>query len=162
MRYILDLSEKQAEVVATATELLARVFMGQMDSVSRALVGAMMRRGELDDGDGSRLRDVENMRALLEKAQCIYTQRPANASFGILQYEVPDQARMAYDIHQVVRHRIAWNKHPDGGIQVWFDTPRKTSNEVDVMPSITSIGQKDTGKPAKKTAGRKKAGRKKK
>ena len=37
--------------------------------------------------------------------------------------------RIAWDIQQVIRHRIAWDRNPKGNITVDFDSPLKTSDE---------------------------------
>jgi len=58
-----------------------------------------------------------------------------NESYGIRSQEVSDNARVAYDILQVIRHNLAWKKKPKGGFGVSFDKPLKTSSEIE-LPTI--------------------------
>ena len=37
---------------------------------------------------------------------------------------------MAYDLHQVVRHRLSWDENPDGKPwNVFFNNPRQVSDQ---------------------------------
>ena len=42
---------------------------------------------------------------------------------GIRDESIPEVARYAYDIHQVIRHYLAW-KNQTGGNAVHFDSPK--------------------------------------
>jgi hypothetical protein len=54
---------------------------------------------------------------------------PRNAYHGIFSDKIPDEARVAWDLHQVIRHRLSWDDQPEGGITVNFDTPMKYGKE---------------------------------
>jgi len=43
--------------------------------------------------------------------------------------KIHDVFRIAWDLQQVIRHRLAWDRNPKGGIQVSFDDPLKSSRE---------------------------------
>lgn len=51
------------------------------------------------------------------------------ASYGIHSKEIPDGARIAWDIQQVIRHQLAWDRHPEGGMGVSFDKPMQSSEQ---------------------------------
>lgn len=119
--YTLTLSKEQAEVVSRATEFLARVQMGQLEDVYYQLL------------DGQKLKDLhrtqqQTVRQLLADAALIITGH-RGATLGIHTEAVPDSARTAWDIYQVVRHVLAWERQPEGGIQVSFDEPRSVNNK---------------------------------
>ena len=42
---------------------------------------------------------------------------------------INDSFRVAWDLQQVIRYRLAWDRNPEGGIQVIFDEPLKSSQE---------------------------------
>ena len=41
-----------------------------------------------------------------------------------------EEAKIAYDLHQVIRHQLAWDQKPEGDITVDFDTPVKFSRQA--------------------------------
>jgi hypothetical protein len=53
-------------------------------------------------------------------------------SYGIHSEKVSDNARVAFDLIQVIRNKIAWINNPKGDFFVDFDTPYKTSKEEDL------------------------------
>lgn len=44
-------------------------------------------------------------------------------------HEVDDKYKISYDLHQVIRHHLAWKRKPEGGIHVDFDKPIIYSKE---------------------------------
>ena len=65
--------------------------------------------------------------SLLKDVKFLLTGCPVNGSLGIYNPDVPQNAKMAHDIMQVIRHRISWDQNPKGGITVNFDEPLKCS-----------------------------------
>lgn len=117
-KYNLTLNEKQAEILIAALDLYSRIGIGQFEDV----LNVYDRNLKLD------YEVREQLRRDLNKAK-IAAGHPPNGSYGIHNPEVRDEFRTAFDIQQVVRHRIAWDRKPEGGIQVNFDTPRQIGTE---------------------------------
>jgi hypothetical protein len=70
--------------------------------------------------------DILLLKESLEKLQPLATQLPSG-HHGIRSDKIPDSARVAFDLYQVIRHRLAWDRKPEGGFQVYFDQPLLTS-----------------------------------
>lgn len=112
--YVLELSKNQARIVVDALDLYMRIGIGQFKEVARVY----------DYGFDRADVDMEALRGALEEAS--RTQGfGTGGSYGIHSERVNDVFRQAYDIKQVVRHRLAWDREPNGGIGVDFDTPRQ-------------------------------------
>lgn len=62
----------------------------------------------------------------------------SNTSWGIGCEEISDDFRIAFDIQQVVRHAIAWDRKPDGDITVDFGTPMQFST-TENLPIIRKV-----------------------
>lgn len=114
--YILRCSSDQAKALSFAAEVVARIYTGQVDEIIRVL---SWRIPNLTHEQLSKIRDsVKQISFLL---------MGSDATFGIGNVQIPEQAKTLWDLHQVIRNRIAWDEFPEGGIQVWFDVPMKTS-----------------------------------
>ena len=130
--YQLTLNEQQVEIAHRALEFYERVGgLGQIEEVM----------------DPWRLRCEANV---LEPAECALREVKRyltgfgyGASYGIRSEEVPDEYRVAYDLQQVLRHRLAWDRTPGGGIGVWFDRPHQTGQvplaKIEHAPDARSI-----------------------
>jgi len=70
----------------------------------------------------------DQIRHLLDGVKFNLIGMPFNASLGICGPDTPERAKIAYDIQQVVRHRLAWDREPKGGYTVDFDKPMQCSN----------------------------------
>lgn len=112
MTYELELSKEQAETTCQALDLYARVLNGQLDEVARVL----------EFIPGRKQGRSEEARVLLALAKlALIPELSVNAHFGITGGS--DEAKVAYDVYQVIRHRLAWDKNPQGGFQVEYDKP---------------------------------------
>lgn len=120
-QYYLLLNEAQANILVRALDAYSRVAMGQIRQVADTWIG----RVSGEDADER----LSRVRACLEEAERLLTGMPRGASLGMLSPDLPDEYRAAYDLQQVVRHRLAWDRQPEGGITVDFDEPRQTSAE---------------------------------
>jgi hypothetical protein len=117
---LVGLSEKQAEVLSDAAEFLCRVGMGQLDAVmNMARFGGITGKAgepigfdQLDEGD-----------RLVNQLQLVLTGYPSNASKGIGNEHTPAAAKIAFELHKALRHRLAWDRNPQGGHGVHFDDP---------------------------------------
>lgn len=125
--YKLTITPNQAQTIIDALDLYSRVGMGQMEEV------AHVARRTFGD------KAWDFMRYLLREVHAILM-GDYHTYYGILSHEVDERFRVAWDIQQVMRHRLVWDVCPDGGMSVSFQAPTKTSQEP--LPTIA----KDDGK----------------
>jgi hypothetical protein len=105
-------------------ELVSRVYMGQFSEIADIQPGM-----RVEEKDIPRLHQVQRMLdevKMVALPELVYK----NAYHSISSPAIPDEARVLYGLHCVLRHRLAWDRHPEGGMQVTFDTPRQLSREV--------------------------------
>lgn len=130
--YTLTMSEEQASLLVRALDLYSRIGIGQFEEVLEVYDHRMRRSLEVR----------EEIRAALKSAK-MAAGHPSNGSFGINNQEVADEFRAAYDLQQVVRHRLAYDRRPEGGIQVCFDEPRQLSEQplATIVSTIVADGK---------------------
>jgi hypothetical protein len=125
MEVTLTLSRKQAESIKRACDLLSRVYMGQFREVA-----------EYNPGVGASIESYHGTQEALEHVKReAMPDYPRNAYRGIRHPEVPDEARVLYDVLRVIDHALAWKDNPEGGIFPRFDEPRQISQEP--LPRIS-------------------------
>ena len=113
--YQIEVTEKQAQIISEATELYARIQAGQLGEVALYI-------------PRSRLDHIQVVRDALREAELHFTGMAPGAYFGITNSDIRDAARIAWDLSQVVRHRLAWDRNPEGDyMSVHFDEPRNLS-----------------------------------
>ncbi len=113
MRYILDMSEEQACQVDKALELYARLRMGQWNELIDLCL-------DYSDKDFCEKRDVLQQK-LMDARKAAYPElHGVGHSYGVGRFEDADSA---FEIHKVLRNKIAWTNHPEGGFGVDFDPP---------------------------------------
>lgn len=119
--YTLHLTQKQAEVVNAALDIYMCLHLGQME------------RG-LDPIENTLLRDkpfsvTEQCREHLREVQRLITGTP-NGGPGINNERVDDRARVAYDLHQVVRRALAVARESKPDLADWaYRQPHQTDGE---------------------------------
>lgn len=113
MKYILELTEKQAEVTVKALELLTRVGVNQLSLVA----------WEMNPETADLVRDE------LRRLEDLLT-RETRHSWGILHEKVPVVSRIAYDIMQVVRYQLGTDRKAEAEAKgvavhhnVWLNDP---------------------------------------
>lgn len=118
-KIIVELTRNQANAVMNATELLARLEIGQFEEITWSLLDHF--RGTDKNGNptfDSKSRDLAN--AYL-KCACL-------ATFGV-KNGLPDigdksiQFERCWAVYSTIRYALAWNDHPEGGYTVNFDKP---------------------------------------
>lgn len=113
-RYVLEISERQVQVLSQAAALYARLGTGQFDKLDRFFWKSVLQaRPHLD-------------------ALCLIKNGSLHAGTGIRSPEVDDDNRMLYDLHQVLRHRLSWDRdpQPQGMLRgVSYDEPSRTSKD---------------------------------
>ena len=119
--YTIHISAAQAQVISTACEVLARLGMGQFrDALEHLPLSETVPDGWFEDMDG--------IAHILKKHTTVMQGVGAYHSIG--SHKTSAQSKTAWDLYQVVRHRLAWDASPEGNsMSVMFDTPRKTSAE---------------------------------
>lgn len=112
--YTLTVTAKQAAIISQACELLTRLGLGQWPEFIRHLPGdAFVHACELEN----ELRPV--MAAWFARHPIGKDKVVINgwrSSLGIGSQHVSSEARVAFDLHQVIRHRLAWDKAVADGI----------------------------------------------
>lgn len=108
MYQITNLSETQLQIIQEALDLYARVKVNQLGTVAYSCME------ELGNNFGS-LRDILHA---IEKKEFI--------SNNVHQSK---KACIAFDIHDVIRHKLSWDRHPEGGWTVNFDDPLHWGSE---------------------------------
>jgi len=121
MKYQLTISEKQANVITMALELFTRIGLGQLE---RILDHPQYSRKIINDNIS-----YEETKELLYKVKSVLTGYDRYASYGIGNENVHESCIVSYDITQVIRHRLIWDKKPEGGITTDFEEPTQFSNE---------------------------------
>jgi hypothetical protein len=117
-KYTLTLTEEQAGILVDALDLYSRIGIGQFEECVRVFDHALELPIETRDA----------CKASLDHAKFVIAGLPSGGSHGIHNPKVRDAFRVAYDIQQVVRHRIAWDRNPEGNRSlVHFDEPRQIS-----------------------------------
>ena len=127
IRYALDMSEEQARITKGALEFYARVLIGQWGELSELC---------LNIGDEDYLEKKEKLDAgLANLRQIAFSDLPKSlsASYGITKVS---RATEAWEIYQVLRHRIAWTMFPEGSWSVDFQPPISFSGKE--LPTCTS------------------------
>jgi len=130
MEYLLRVNKTQLEAISAASELLVRLHMGQFPTLTEYLNVPLENISEFRT-------DLENLKRHFGLTY--------SSSWGIMNdNQVPEQVRTLWDIHQVIRHRLAYDSRPgltpenrwsEGAWTVQYDEPYKTSSEP--LPTIT-------------------------
>lgn len=107
LNYTLKLSKEHLLVLQRACELYMRIQMGQLTFITEMFAGD-------PQVDTAELYDVLSELMSRSRARGLANVRSAKGD-------------AAYDLMQVIRHKLSWDRHPEGGMTVNFDTPMQTS-----------------------------------
>lgn len=130
--YTLKISEKQARVISVACEVFLRMGLGQFDYATESV---WMDR--VFGVDPNHPVDREEFKGACDRLKHVITGHKSNASLGVGSKEVNPDCHIAWEIHQVIRHQIYWDKfkdNPNRPFTVDAGTPMKYSNEK--LPEI--------------------------
>jgi hypothetical protein len=128
MEYIITVDEEQLKVINSALDFYSRVMTGQLEEIIDPVNSPLRDRLiKIDDREDFEL-CIEKMKGK------VFPEAPIHGSLGIGNVNTKEEAKMAYDMYQVFRHKIAWTNKPQGGIQVDFDNPLKFSHHK--LPTI--------------------------
>lgn len=124
--YALTFTRTQLAVVSRACDLFSRIQAGQLRAV-------------LDAAPWRSPDDVVALREALVAATPLVTGMDSHAYPALHSEAVPETARIAADIHEVARHRLAWDRKPEGNpISVHFDAPMHWSTH-EHLPGCTRV-----------------------
>jgi len=117
--YNLKINKKQAEVINKALDLYSRIGTGQVNEILwHPSVAKKIRENQMNHKIVAQLFD--------DIKKIIWGYAP-NELGGINMAEETD--KIAYDLHQVIRHKLAWEENPEGDITVNFRKPMRYSDE---------------------------------
>ena len=66
----------------------------------------------------------------------VFPELGKTASYGIAETEVPDVAKMAYEMMRLLEHDFAWLRNPEGGHTTDFREVSKVSSYKYEMPKV--------------------------
>lgn len=111
------LSANDIHVLVRVLDLYGRLGLGQLNFLTDELIMFYIH----DDFNYEKARDLcDDLKRFLFNFQ-------PNSSYGIHSKQMHNNFREAYDMQQVLRHRVSWDNNPEGGTTVNFDIPFKTS-----------------------------------
>ena len=139
----IEISDEQAYVIVEALDLFSRILIGQAEEVGGVMnkYNVNMLDSEVVGAEGKQYTQhkpnkkaydahhdfSDAIRSLKHNLLGIHS----NGSYGIHSEAVHDNARVAYDIQQVLRNYLAWKNHKEssfgGTMGVSFDKPYQTS-----------------------------------
>lgn len=125
--YTLKINDQHRGVLQEALDMYARVLMGQWSIVSEKLMF------QLEAPQCHRFKD------LLDEAKLEILGFQGGASHGIHSREIKDDARVAFDLTQVLRHEAWKRRDPDTRYKHGVDAyePSKSSTEVPLAQIVT-------------------------
>ena len=123
--YTLTVTEKQAQAIQMACELLARIQCGQVRQVFDHLP---LRKGL----DYAVFHDIQEK--LTERMPEILVDGIDGwgSSLGVGNKNLPPSSDIAWDLNCVIRHRLSWDRAIEGGIVESIDSPRKIPEMIGV------------------------------
>ena len=111
MKYILELTEEQLQVLSTACEFYARIRIGQFEQITWNCLS-----WKDDDTDSLCRRRDEAERLLFEARKQVYPELHGRGhSYGIGKFKDAD---LSYDIHQVARKYFGDDRLPYSNYQL--------------------------------------------
>ena len=164
-KYRLTLTEEHLHALLKATEFHGRIAMGQF----REIFDVLDRDFKLPREN----RDQAEQLLVLARRYLMPELHSDNSYYSIRSRELHDDNRVMYDFLQVVRHRLSWDRHPEGGWTVNFDRPWRTSEKLDLVEieiledqsSEASLAQSasrsTTSTPGEKSGSKSKRGKRK-
>lgn len=129
-KYVLEMDEEQADIVKDALEFYTRILIGQWQELGYKC---------LDMKDIDYRQKLTALKEGLRKLRPIaFPELPADlsASYGVTSRVLPCRA---WEIYTVIRHRLAWTKHPEGGMTRDYDKPVNYSSKPLAKCEVKSV-----------------------
>ena len=138
----IEVSQKDAYILIDALDIYMRLRIGQWGMVLDHAPDMEAVTHEDKSVTFQKVQDYTKFhcyRDIMNRWGAEYINYVPNGSFGIHSDAVEDVARVAYDMKQVIRHRIAWDQNPEGSFGVDFDKPWMTTKAKVPLITITRI-----------------------
>jgi len=134
LSYNLKISVDHGYLLIKALDFYSRIFMGQLGEIEY-----LVRMEELHPVEGHKP-DLEKVKSLCDELKAEIFGMPQNMSWGIRNTQVGVDAQRAYEIQQILRHRLAHDLYPLkpgqwGG--VIYDTPMGITGNP--MPELQKL-----------------------
>lgn len=135
-KYLLELDEAHIKAILPALDLAARLHLGQLGMVGEYLAFNVNTPKKASPFDNT----VRH--ALMEVKGAFFESDNLGAGYGIHNPEVSETARLLLDVHDVLRHRIAWDeagnpqKRTTEMVQVWYDEVHQLAESTE-LPKVT-------------------------
>lgn len=128
MKYKLIVSKKQAKTISLALDFYSRIMGGQFEDILHRFPWKNLNDDKRDEA-----------RNILVNLKCMLTGlNPNQPNMGL--HNISEEGRIAYDLHQVIRNKIAHDNPDDHHkYSVDFDPPLKYSSES--LAKIESIDE---------------------
>lgn len=123
--YTITITERQAQIISLACEILARLGIGQW----RHAIEQLPLKDKIDYEQWHK--DLDYIGTILMD-HTIDGVDGWRRSHGIHSKKVSDTARVAWDIHHVIRHRLAWERAVKEGLVESLSSPRDWSKMMTV------------------------------
>ncbi len=134
MKFTLELSEKQMTIMLSALDLYSRVHLGQYTDLPN--------NNRESQSWPTRIEDANVIKKIL------FPDLPPNGYYGIHSDEISDNARISWDLQQVIRYNFHWRrsgKDPENDIRDWhtmmmvqYDAPYLTST-TESLPVLVDM-----------------------
>lgn len=116
--YTLTVTETQAEIIAAALDFYARIGCGQFQ-----VIGELFPVPRKESGLSINTYIHEVWHNTYYQKQLFF----GGKEVGITSAE--NRFKTAFDIFQVIRHRVSWDRKPEGGITVNFGEPFQVNHD---------------------------------
>lgn len=128
MKYQIELTERQLQDLNYACELMSRIRCGQMRTALRFLIEEAYERNDHKEMDSAWWDMRHEVEDLLDRLKQIGWKQPRNGYYGV---HYDDQADRLYDMHQVIRNVLYWERHKGEKTHMVVDgdTPMQFGNE---------------------------------
>lgn len=119
VQYVLTLSEEQAECLSAACEFYARIRIGQFNEIIHRCLDL-----SIETGDYCRRRDEAERLLYLARKEIYPELYGIGHSYGVGNCTGKmEDAGIVWELYEVLRNKIAWHEHPEGGGGVNFYPP---------------------------------------
>lgn len=119
-KVFLEMSEQTADRVYRALDFFTRIGIGQFAEVlDLARMGTLKRR----DGLTVDLDELERGKRLLDELKYTLLGFAPGASHGVHSQNVSPEVQEMWVLAKALRHRLAWDRNPEGNMMVSYDEP---------------------------------------
>lgn len=130
---VITLEGESSYVLTRALDFFSRMGLGQLREIGWIV------RWYFDSLKKMSYEEFDGVDEMLNYAKALLTGFPSNASWGIYCPEIHDDFRVAWDLQQVVRHRVSWDAVGNPPRRQWpemmgvnYDTPMHSSEQSEL------------------------------